>query len=592
MRDGVQLVADLYLPGREGNPLPGTWCGLLERTPYSRSADYLTRTAEFFARRGYAVLVQDVRGRYDSPGMFDPFGPGEVPDGFDTVAWMVRQPWCNGRVGTIGTSYMACVQASLAMARPPGLAAQFLSQGFANHFEGRLRQGGAARLDIGLVWAMRMAASSPEARALPALQQALHSAERNVNQWLRQVPLRPGQSPLHSVPVYERYVLDVTTRGEPDEFWRQPGRDANAAWDSYPDVPIYLLGSWYDSHSVSTLEAFQELSRRPRQAPVRLIMGPWVHGAEAYGLPHAGEAHFGPEAAIEYDTLRQDFFDQALKGEETGIFEGPSVRIFVMGGGTGTKVANDLDAPPRIHHGGRWRHEHEWPPARTRYTPFYLHGAGKLSPAPPGEPAVSSYRYDPADPVPTVGGQVSSTYGSAMSAGAYDQRLRAELGHLNELPLAARPDVLVFQTEPLAEDVEVTGWLNVHLWVSSSAPDTDFTAKLVDVYPPNPDYPLGVALNLTDGIARARYRNSPSQPAWMEPGQVYPLTIKLPPTSNLFARGHRIRLDISSSNFPRFDRHFNSDEPVGRWRVARVAVNSVHHGPEHPSHIVLPIIPR
>lgn len=590
MRDGTTLMADLYLPGSGGRPLEGPLPVLLERTPYSRRCDDFVRCAYFFTRRGYAVMLQDVRGRFESGGEFDPFGPAEVQDGADTVGWIVAQPWSNGKVGTMGTSYMAYTQVALGMANPPGLAAQFLSQGFSNHYHGRLRQGGAARLDIGLVWAVRLACTSKEAQSNPLLQQALYEAEKNVDRWLGQVPLRKGQSHLHQVPALEQYVLDVTTRGEKDEYWEAPGRDATDAWDTYPDLPIYLLGSWYDSHSMSTAQAYTELSKRQRTSPLRMIMGPWIHGLATPTEPFAGEVHFGMDAAIEYDNFRLAFFESTLGGEETAVFDGPPVQIFVMGGGGGGKVVTDL-SPPRIDHGGHWRSEWEWPLARTRYTPFYLQPNGGLSSVEPPASTPSSFRYDPLDPVPTVGGQLSSTFSSATVPGGFDQTMRAEMGHRAELPLAARPDVLVFQTEPLAEAVEVTGPIEVRLFVSSSAPDTDFTAKLVDVYAPSPNYPGGFALNLSDGIIRARYRNSSTCPEWLEPGEVYEVRIEMPPTSNLFAKGHCIRIDISSSNFPRFDRNFNTQEPVGQARVAQVAINTVYHDPEYRSHIVLPLIP-
>lgn len=589
MRDGVNLAGDLYLPAQGGRPIPGPLPVILERTPYDKRRPGSTATAAFFARRGYAVLMQDVRGRSGSEGAIDPFGPGEALDGHDTLLWLGAQPWCNGKVGTIGLSYGACVQAALGMTNPPNLGAQFIAQGFANHHTGRHRMGGAARLTM-MAWAFRMAQYDNGSLSNPAVFRALSDAEQNVRRWMDRMPLRQGQTPLAALPEYERYALSVQNEGDWGEYWQAIGRDADAYWDEYADVPVYLLGSWYDSHSHVTVDAFRNLRAR-KQSPVKLIMGPWNHGA--LDQPYAGEAYFGPLAALEYNDLRLRWFDQTLRGAETGLLDEAPVRIFVMGGGSGRRLVSVLETEPRIDHGGTWRDEHEWPLARTRYTQYYLHAGGSLSPRQPeGESPPSSYRFDPHDPVPTVGGCVSSTFQIGMAPGGFDQRARPELGHKDNHPLAGRPDVLVFESEPLEQGMEVTGPLEVTLFVSSSAPDTDFTAKLVDVYPPSPDYPLGFALNLTDSIQRARYRESYANPTLLEQGQVYTLTIKLPPTSNYFAAGHRIRLDISSSNYPRFDVNPNTGEPVGRNRRTEVAVNSVWHDARRPSHVLLPMIPR
>jgi putative CocE/NonD family hydrolase len=264
------------------------------------------------------------------------------------------------------------------------------------------------------------------------------------------------------------------------------------------------------------------------------------------------------------------------------------VRIFVMGGGDGRKTYDG-----RLNHGGAWRDEAEWPLARTQYTAYYLHADGTLGPTPPAaDDPPSGYSFDPRDPVPTIGGNISVGF-ELLPNGGYDQRGAPMFyGCTDTLPLAARPDVLVFQTPPLEQNVEVTGPLAVKLWASSSAVDTDFTAKLIDVYPPNPDYPDGYALNLSDSIIRARYRKDRTRPEFLTPGDVAEFEIVLYPTSNLFARGHRIRLDISSSNFPRFDVNPNTGEPLGQHRRVEVAQQTIYHDATHPSHIVLPVIPQ
>jgi putative CocE/NonD family hydrolase len=290
----------------------------------------------------------------------------------------------------------------------------------------------------------------------------------------------------------------------------------------------------------------------------------------------------------DYFGLRLRWFDRWLRGIENGVDREPPVRIFVMGGGSGRR-----NSAGRMEHGGRWRAERDWPLPGTVFTPYYLHQDGRLDPTLAREPDASlSYTYDPRHPVPSIGGTITSG-APVMEGGAYDQREGSRFFGSEPpfRPLADRPDVLVFHTAPLPDEAEVTGPIVVTLWVSSDAPDTDFTAKLVDVYPPNADYPDGFAMNLTDGILRARYRDSWEHPAMMEPGRIYRVRIEPFPTSNLFARGHRIRLDISSSNFPHFDLNPNTGEPEGAWTTTRVARNTVHLSRAHPSQIVLPIIP-
>lgn len=290
---------------------------------------------------------------------------------------------------------------------------------------------------------------------------------------------------------------------------------------------------------------------------------------------------------LKYQAYQLPWFDHWLKGVDNGVDREPPVRIFVMGGGDAHKAPQG-----RVFVGGRWREEKEWPLARTVYTPYYLHADGSLSPQQPKNTPPTSYLFDPKHPVPTLGGNISSA-GPLMFAGAADQHCRKDFWLCDDTqPLALRHDVLVFQTAPLDRDVEVTGRLVVELWASSNMPDTDFTAKLVDVYPPNADFPAGVALNIEDSIVRARYRNSLETPSLMKSGKVYRFTIEMYPTSLVFQKDHRIRLDISSSNFPRFDVNPNTGEPLNknhRWATAK---NSIYHDTAHPSHIVLPIIPN
>jgi hypothetical protein len=350
---------------------------------------------------------------------------------------------------------------------------------------------------------------------------------------------------------------------------------------------VYLIGGWYDSWAGNTTANFHMLTKTI-QGPVYLIMGPWIHGAQARSAH--GQVSFGKTAAIANPLAwRLEWFDRWLKGITNTVGQAEpfatKVRIFVMGTGDGRKVDGLLN------HGGYWRNEQEWPPRRTRYTPYYLQPDAQLSPEQPAQARSStSFQFDPRKPVPTIGGNISSGDGM-MVQGAWDQRGSSNIWNWTEpIPLSARNDVLVFQTEPLTTELEVTGEITVKLWASSSAVDTDFTAKLMDVYSSSTDFPGGFDLNLEDGIVRARFRTSLHTEQRMEPGQVYPFTIKLYPTSNVFKPGHRIRLDISSSNFPRFDVNPNTGEPLNDNRRMEIAANTVFHDMDHPSHIVLPLI--
>ena len=322
-----------------------------------------------------------------------------------------------------------------------------------------------------------------------------------------------------------------------------------------------------------------------------LLMGPWTHGARS--LTNSGDADFGQTAVIEgnlsidFNHLRLRFFDRWLKGLDNGQEKEPPVKLFVMGGGSGRKTSQN-----RLDHGGQWRGENEWPLARAQETQFYLCPGGALSTQGPDSPnKASEFLFDPSHPVPTIGGNISSGQ-PIMSAGGFDQRETEEFFGSEEpyLPLASRSDVLVFQTDPLLEDTEITGPVSVRLWVSSSAVDTDFTAKLIDVYPASYDYPEGFALNLTDGILRVKFRDSWERPEPMVPGDIYEIDVGLLPISNLFAKGHRIRLDISSSNFPRFDVNGNTGKNPGTSAIRILALNTVYHDDIHHSYVLLSVV--
>ena len=597
-RDGIELGTDVYRPAlpAAGNPgsigltpdglaaVEGTFPVILERTPYDKTGLGLRRKGHYYARRGYVVVIQDVRGRFTSEGEWYAFGD-EGPDGYDTCAWIVEQPWSNGKIATTGCSYAGCTQSALASLDPPGLAGMFVEEGPWNYHTASMRHNGACEMRF-MVYAFRMATTSKEALSDPRLRQSLDSAFANVAQWVANAPLKKGVSPLAEVPSYEQWHLDVLTHGDLDEYWRRPGYGPELYYDQHADVPTVYFGGWYDSYARSTCTNYVELTER-KESQQALIMGPFTHGTGSAEVSHAGDVDFGRDAAIyDMNELRLHWFDYWLKGKETGAAHTKPVQIFVMGGGSGKRNSDG-----RLDHGGHWRAEDEWPLARTQWTPFYLHADGDLSPAAPSSGSrASSFTFDPANPVPTIGGNLSAG-DPVLVAGAYDQRGDERFfGYTGSLPLAARPDVLVFQTPPLAKDIEVTGPLTVKLWISSTAVDTDFTVKLLDVHPPNGDYPQGFAMNVTDSIQRARYRDSRESAEFLTPDTPTPLTIVMYPTSNVFARGHRIRLDISSSNFPRFDVNPNTGEPLGRHTRLEEAHNTVFHEPGRASHIVLPVI--
>ena len=587
MRDGVRLATDLYFPGSDGVRTPGPLPAIMERTPYDKSTPPRPNTAEYFARRGYVVVFQDTRGRFKSEGAFVKY-LSEPLDGYDTVEWIARQPWSNGRVGTFGISYGAHTQAAMAAANPPHLSCTFMdSGGFTNAYDNSCRNSGTFELRQ-VCWAFSHAKSGTDSARDPAVKAALEAED--LREWFQRMPWKRGHSPLRWAPEYEDYVFDMWTRSEFDDYWRQMGICNELFFEGYADVPQIHMGSWYDPYTRTTVRNYDGLTPI-KDGPIRLVMGPWTHGA--HNVSYAGDVDFGANAVVagnlaaDYDDMRLRWFDHWLKDEDNGVDREAPVRIFVMGGGDGRRNADG-----RLSHGGRWRDEGEWPLARTRYSDLYFHADGALTAEKPlSGIAPTRYLFDPDVPVPTIGGNISSG-ADIMEGGAFHQRESARFYGCREpyLPLASRHDIVVFQTPPLEEGIEVTGPVVVRLWASSSAVDTDFTAKLIDVHPPSEDYPQGFDMNVTDGVIRARYRDSFERAELMEPEQPYLFTIELYPTSNLFALGHRIRVDISSSNFPRLDVNPNTGEALGLSRRTFVAENAIYHDLERPSHIVLPVI--
>jgi hypothetical protein len=372
--------------------------------------------------------------------------------------------------------------------------------------------------------------------------------------------------------------------GDDDAYWTDSGFDVLHHVQTYKDVPEYHITGWYDSWSHQVADLNFPLLGTNKKSPQKLIVGPWIHSHQ--GDANAGEAAFTPDARIDLNQFELRWFDHWLKGIDNGAEHDPPVRIYVMGGGDAHKTPEG-----RIFVGGHWRDEHEWPLTRMRPTPWYLHPGGVLSPAPPGTAQPIGYRFDPAHPVPTLGGN-NSSQGKLATQGVADQTCENSNPFCgNDLPLSARKDVVIFRSAPFARDMEITGPLVAKIWASSDGPDTDFTAKLIDEYPPNADFPHGFDLNIDDGIVRGRYRNSLAKAEFMQPGKVYAFTIELYPTSMLIRAGHRLRLDISSSNFPRFDVNPNTGEPLNDNRSTRIATNTIYLDPIHPSQVVLPVIP-
>jgi putative CocE/NonD family hydrolase len=601
MRDGVHLATDIYRPMRAGSPLPGPYPVILERTPYGKTvvsrselsasdpvAKSRAEVARYFVSRGYIVIYQDCRGRYGSEGEFVKYLSDGL-DGYDTCDWIVHQAFSNGKIGTMGLSYAAHTQGALACAAAPGIAAMFLdSGGFANAYQDGIRQGGAFELKQ-VTWAYRAALESPAVMSDPMRLKAMR--EIDIRDWFARMPWKRGQTPLSLAPEYESYVYDQWRHGTFDSFWKQLGIYAEGFYDRFCDAPMVFMSSWFDPYPRSATDNYAALSRR-KKGPVRLVLGPWTHGDRS--LTYAGDVDFGTAATVDgnlaadFLVLRLRWFDRWLKGIENGVGSEPAVRIFVMGGGSGRR-----NAAGRIEHGGRWRSETDWPPPGVEQTPYYLHSGGLLSPQPPTvEDEQIAYDFDPSRPVPSIGGTITSGE-PVMRGGAYDQREGPRFFGSREpyLPLAARADVLVFETESLATDVEVTGPLVALLWVASSCPDTDFTVKLIDVYPPNEDYPEGFAMNLTDGILRVRYRRSWERPELLRAGEIVAVKVEAFPTSNLFKRGHKIRIDVSSSNFPHFDVNPNTGAAEGSGLTRNIARNTLYLDKHRASHVILPIVP-
>ena len=604
MRDGVRLATDVYRPAdaTDGEPITTPAPALLVRTPYDkRDRDRVEGWGTYFARRGYVVAIQDVRGRYESEGEFFHL-INEPEDGYDSVAWLAEQPYCDGQVGTMGTSYMAWVQRALATLDPPGLAAMFVNQGAANGWEATLRHNGAFELRW-FTWALTVGGGfSHRALADPNVQRAL--ANVDAGELFERGPIRPGDSPLRHVPNYERWLFAFMTAAGTDALWDERGVNFSRYVEEAADVPTVFAGGWYDSYGKATSDSFRRTAAR-KETDHYLIMGPWTHGGTgSWDDPVSGEVWLGQAAAIDFRATILAFFDRYLKGLDT--WDRPPVSYFRMGadrnGGT-----HDHDGALALP--GRWASADDWPLPDADPVSYYVHPDGSLAPAPPtADDAATAYRYDPNDPVPTIGGNCSSyvtfeprsesiedypladrRVESVTGRGGFDQRTRPETVGADPPygPLAERADVVTFRTPPLEQPLEIAGPISVRVYGSTDAPDTDFTAKLVQELPPSPAYPDGFALNLADSICRARYRGYRREPDPIEPHTVYAFDMEPYPTATRLAPGDRLRLDLSSSNYPRFD--VNPNTGTTDDREHRIATNAIHHDRDHPTHVTVPV---
>ncbi len=553
MRDGTLLRADIYRPATRGKfPL------LLTRSPYNKHSEDAAAFGVKGALRGYVVINQDVRGRYTSDGEWYPF-LHESNDGYDTVEWAASLPYSDGRVGMYGGSYVGATQMLAAITRPPHLAGICPVVTASNYHDGWTYQGGAFEQWFNESWTSGLAQDTAH-RFIEKHTNALHGVWKlPLTEYpLLELPQASSASEqLHSL---APYFLDWLAHPSYDDYWKR--------WtieDHYPDiaVPSLTIAAWYDIFLGGSLRNYMGLKNHSESEAARRGQRLMVTiGGHAGSERKVGELDFGATAPFNEDEITFAWYDFLFKNISNEFMDSKPVRIFVMG-------AN------------QWRNEDDWPLARAHNTRYFLHSGGKansavgdgtLTTAVPRSEGADLYIYDPANPTPTIGGPLCCDW-EHLAPGPRDQR-----------PAEARLDVLTYSTPPLTQDLEVTGPVQLELFAKSSAVDTDFTAKLVDVWP------NGFAQNLTEGIVRARYRTSQEKPEFMNPGQVYKFTVDLWSTSNVFLKGHRLRLEISSSNFPRFDRNFNIGQDAGDLAKPVPATNSIYHDAEHPSALILPIV--
>lgn len=548
MRDGVKLATYVYGAASNGEP-PAASPIILVRTPYGHEQiEEIARAAEI---TGYTVVVQDVRGRYASQGDFQMvFKEGD--DGYDTIEWIAAQPWSNGKIGMFGMSYLGITQWAAAIESPPHLTCIFPIVAPSDYYNGMVYQNGALRQELTGGWLDDMAVHSnwwkdhqKETNEDPALNET-------EAKWQWHLPLYDPGPIARGGPALISLWHQLLDHPSEDAFWRQLNPSSHYAGVK---VPALILGGWYDIFNQGCIDNYLGVKNGGGTALARdnvhLIMGPFSHAMRE----RVGQRDFGREAHIDYLQLALPWFDHWLKGEANGVENWPPVRTFVMGE-------------------NRWVERKTWPPAGTHSVPFYVgsrdgsHEAGALLRSGPSAGRPISYSYNPANPVPTHGGA-----NLTIPAGVADQRV-----------VETRPDVLSFTTPPLTQPVHIAGRVQVRLWASASTPDTDFTAKLVDV---GPD---GYAANVLDGIIRARCRLSLQNPTPIRPKVPLLYTIDLWSTDKVFLKGHRIRLEVASSNFPRFSRNLNTGLDSGKDTTPRVSNIVVYDDLEHPSSLDLPVV--
>jgi len=559
MRDGTRLATDVWLPEHDPAPV------LLVRIPYDKSdpaglVTTLFPDSQALLRAGYAIVWQDCRGTFASEGAFTPL-VNEHADGADTIAWIKSQPWCNGRIGTFGASYLGFTQWTAATQQPEGLQAIASTVSSIDYYRHpHYSEGGAMSWHLMWFWSTYMAmADNQRGNGDPDAVQALMETLED--------PAAPLTTPSEQEPLKRHcsWWPDWLAHPDRDEYWQDMSVTDRADTVLAPSLNI---GGWFDIFAGSTTRAYTQMKAEAgspqARAGQRLIMGPWDH-MNTSGVYANRQFPLADVESADLTGVHVAYFDHWLQDDPVALVGRAPVRIFVMG----------ID---------QWRDEADWPLPDTKYVDYYLDSAGSANTAGgdgilsldrPSAEVVDRYTYDPARPVPTVGGRVLSP--PLGDAGPADQSV-----------VEARDDVLCFTTPVLDDAVEVTGTISLTLHVATSAKDTDFTGKLVDVYPD------GRALYLTDGILRTRYRNSLSTPELLEPETVYEVTLDLSVTSNVFLPGHRIRLEVSSSNFPRFDRNTNTGGAIAEETLkdAVVATNQILHGPSHLSRLTLPIIDR
>lgn len=548
MRDGVVLYADVYMPAT-----PGRYPTIVTRTPYGVQRDGVHQTMIKFAQRGYAVVVQDVRGRYESDGKWEPFRD-EAKDGYDTIEWAAAQPFSNGKVATQGGSYLGHNQWQAASLNPPHLVAAFPSLASTNIYANWITMGGAFRLSFNYGWGVvRM----PNRIMLPQYwhTEAFTPEELKYANILMHLPLQDGdlQSAGAVVPHYRDWIKHESYDG----YWKAISDEER--FDKIK-VPTYVSGGWFDIFVMGTINGYVGMKNKgatpEARKGARMIIGPWGHGPSQ----KFGDVDFTPAAYVDQFETELSFFDYHLKGIRNAIETDKPVRLFYMGV-------------------NQWRAETDWPIPGTQFKELYLggenansvRGKGTLSFDKPTKATTDTYRYDPQSPVPTTGG--NNCCGTPTPAGPRDQR-----------SLEQREDVLVYTSAFLEKPVTIAGPVKMKLHAATDGRDTDWMVKLVDVHPD------GFAMPVSEGIIRAKFREGLDKMKLLTPNQVYEYEIEMTGTANVFRSGHRIRVDITSSNFPQFDRNPNTGEPLGTSTKTRIAQQTIHHGGAKLSHIVLPVV--